>query len=122
MDVQALMEDFSRRGIRLIPNPPKLVVEPASILTDADRVAIRTHKGELLALLSPDPVADRIVTELGGSLIREVPAGQLPPIWDDLTEVEKGAELRAWCRRNRVSYPEGLERLREAEIDRLAMA
>jgi len=52
MDAQALIANLSRRGIRLIPNPPKLSVEPASKLTDQDREAIRTAKPELLALLT----------------------------------------------------------------------
>jgi hypothetical protein len=51
MNVEALIADFSRRGIRLIPNPPKLSVEPASKLTDQDREAIRAHKSDLLACL-----------------------------------------------------------------------
>jgi hypothetical protein len=54
MNAQALLEDFSRRGIRLIPNPPRLTVEPASRLTDVDRAAIRAAKSELLRLLVAD--------------------------------------------------------------------
>ncbi|MGO9268250.1 MAG: hypothetical protein ACLQBA_25750 [Candidatus Binataceae bacterium] len=50
MDAQALVIDFDRRGIRLIPNPPKLTVKPSAKLTDEDRAAIRTNKAELLAL------------------------------------------------------------------------
>src|ERR1700730_17092501 len=52
MDARALIEDFSRRGIRLIPNPPRLTVEPASRLSDADRAAIRASKPELLRILA----------------------------------------------------------------------
>jgi hypothetical protein len=74
------------------------------------------------AVTASESVEDRVVGELGGSLIREVQPGETVPIYDGLTEKEKGAELRAWCKRNKFSYPEGLERLREAEIDRLAKA
>lgn len=52
MDMETLIKDFSRRGIRLLPDPPKLAVEPAELLTDADREVIRRHKVELLALLT----------------------------------------------------------------------
>jgi hypothetical protein len=31
-----LIAEFHQRGIRLIPDPPKLAVEPSSKLTDAD--------------------------------------------------------------------------------------
>jgi len=58
MNAEALIADFERRGIRLIPDPPKLAVEPASRLTDADCAAIRAHKAELLALLS-GPATER---------------------------------------------------------------
>ena len=51
MTVQVLIDDLSQRGIRLIPEPPKLIVEPASKLTDADRALIRQHKDELLKQL-----------------------------------------------------------------------
>jgi hypothetical protein len=52
---QALIDDLTRRGIRLIPEPPNLTVESKSKLTDADRALIRAHKAELLAALAePD--------------------------------------------------------------------
>lgn len=57
MTAEALVENLSARGIRLIPNPPKLAAEPASRLTDADRELIRAHKVELLALLADPPDA-----------------------------------------------------------------
>lgn len=57
MTAEALVESLSARGIRLIPNPPKLTAEPASRLTDADRVLIRAHKSELLAALAAPPDA-----------------------------------------------------------------
>ena len=48
--------NLTRRGMRLTPNPPKLVVEPSSLLTDEDRQAIRAQKAELLNL-APGPCA-----------------------------------------------------------------
>lgn len=65
IDAVSLVDSLRRRDIRLIPDPPKLIVEPASKLTDADREAIRTHKPELLRLLAyaepeaPEPERNR---------------------------------------------------------------
>jgi hypothetical protein len=52
MNVHIVFADFARCGTRLIPEPPNLIVEPASLPTDQDREAIRTHKSELLAALA----------------------------------------------------------------------
>jgi hypothetical protein len=52
MNARVLVADFSRRDIRIIPDGDGLIVEPASMLTEADRQAIRAHKGELLTLLT----------------------------------------------------------------------
>jgi hypothetical protein len=49
-----LVENLTRRGIRLIPAPPKLIVEPAELLTDADCEAIRAAKPALMRLLTVD--------------------------------------------------------------------
>jgi hypothetical protein len=51
MDAQSLIVELAARGIRLIPNPPKLIAVPAAKLTDEDCEAIRRHKAGLLALL-----------------------------------------------------------------------
>ena len=50
-DAQALLADFTRRGFKLTPNPPKIGVQPASKLTDADRQVLRANKPALLAAL-----------------------------------------------------------------------
>jgi len=52
MNAQTIITGLAQRGIRLIPNPPKLSVEPASKLTDADRRIIHDRKAELLEFLS----------------------------------------------------------------------
>jgi RNA polymerase subunit RPABC4/transcription elongation factor Spt4 len=52
MDAQTLFTELSKRGIRLIPNPPKLIAVPAAKLTDADCERIRQNKADLLALLA----------------------------------------------------------------------
>lgn len=51
MTAEALITAFFARGIRFIANPPKLTVEPASRLTEADRELIRAHKPALLDFL-----------------------------------------------------------------------
>jgi hypothetical protein len=51
MDAQSLIAELATRGIRLIPNPPKLIAVPAAKLTDKDCEVIRRHKAGLLALL-----------------------------------------------------------------------
>lgn len=71
MMAQEIVEDFQRRGIQLIADPPKLVVQPASKLTDADRAAIREFKPTLLKLLSKDDPASRPIIE---AILRESPA------------------------------------------------
>jgi hypothetical protein len=53
MDAHQLLTDFQARGIRLIPEGGNLAVEPAERLSDADRVAIRANKPELLRILAP---------------------------------------------------------------------
>lgn len=57
-DAVTLLENLTHRGVRLTPEPPKLIAEPSSLLTDEDRAAIRAHKPQLLALLAPQPAAD----------------------------------------------------------------
>jgi DNA-directed RNA polymerase subunit M/transcription elongation factor TFIIS len=52
MDAQSLIAELATRGIRLIPNPPKLIAVPAAKLTDADCERIRQNKADLLALLA----------------------------------------------------------------------
>jgi hypothetical protein len=52
MDAQGLIVELAARGIRLIPNPPKLIAVPAAKLTDEDCTVIRRYKADLLALLA----------------------------------------------------------------------
>ena len=52
MDVHMLLSALHSRGILLIPDGEKLVAEPASRLSDADRAAIRALKPELMRILS----------------------------------------------------------------------
>jgi hypothetical protein len=56
MQIDALIETLSARGVKLTPDGDALVARPASRLTDADRDAIRAHKPELRRLLLLDRI------------------------------------------------------------------
>jgi len=70
IDAAALLENLTRRRVRLTPNPPKLVAEPARLLTE-DRAAIRAFKPELLDLLAACASAD--------TMLAPISAGATPP-------------------------------------------
>lgn len=78
MDAQSLIEAFCRRGIRLIPNPPKLTVEPPSKLTDSDRAALRAHKPELLAHFRAEQDRAEALALLNRLKTYTLPAGRMP--------------------------------------------
>jgi hypothetical protein len=69
MDAPELILTLERRGLRLYPESGHLIVDPAHLLTDADRVAIRANKSELLTLLAS--------TAGGSPIVREI--ANLPP-------------------------------------------
>jgi hypothetical protein len=52
MELAALIEDFSKRGIKLTSKDGRLIVEPASKLSDTDREIIRSAKLDLLRVLA----------------------------------------------------------------------
>jgi hypothetical protein len=54
VEVQLLLKNLAVRGFRLAADGQFIIVQPASLLTDDDRAAIRSHKPELLRLLSND--------------------------------------------------------------------
>ena len=53
IDATSLLKNLTARGIRLTPDPPKLIAEPSSLLTQDDRELIRSLKAQLLTLLEP---------------------------------------------------------------------
>jgi hypothetical protein len=57
MQPEALLAAFAKRGITIRPDGPRLVVIPASKLSDADRDTIRQSKPALLRILSISPKA-----------------------------------------------------------------
>jgi hypothetical protein len=73
LDAQALVQDFTGRGIKLIPNGSKLTVQPASRLTIEDREAIREHKPALLAWA----IADQALALLNRLKTYTLPAGRM---------------------------------------------
>ena len=54
MTAEALSLDLFGRGLRLRADDDdgRLIVSPGDLLTDDDRIAIRRHKGELLAIVA----------------------------------------------------------------------
>ena len=54
MNAEALLVDLRRRGLRLDAAGDRLIVAPASSLTDTDRAGIRLHKTALVLLLASD--------------------------------------------------------------------
>jgi len=54
MSAPALLKDLRARGVNVSAKASKLVYDaPPGVLTDADRAGLRTHKVEILALLTP---------------------------------------------------------------------
>lgn len=60
MNAASLIESLAWRGISVLADGDTIKVSPASGLTDEDRLAIRDHKAELLALLGRQPDAPRL--------------------------------------------------------------
>lgn len=58
MTAAALVQDLRTRGFKLQAADGRLVVTPASRLTDADRELIKRHRDELLALANPANAAN----------------------------------------------------------------
>ena len=50
----ALLDELRARGLALVAREGLIHVKPVSLLTDADRVAIRTHRSDLIALLEDE--------------------------------------------------------------------
>jgi len=77
MTAEALYLDLFGRGLRLrTDDDGRLIVSPGELLTDDDRVEIRRHKGELLAIV--DYTATPSGT-LEPGRIYDVPSGCLGP-------------------------------------------
>jgi hypothetical protein len=113
MNVEAIIADLTQRGIRLIPDPPKLGVEPASKLTDADRKAIRAHKSELLTVLA-NRQQPRIVTPNSRHPLIE------PTVRAKIESIEAEARAKGWPAELLWSYaywdlPRGLAAVLDAD-------
>ncbi len=78
MNVEALLADFARRGIRLEPDGNALIARPRQLLTDADRATIRSHGPELLAYLHQEQVEQEIDRLAAGDGWRPLPPAGAP--------------------------------------------
>src|SRR5690349_2037847 len=93
MTAARLLADLYRRGMRLTPNGDKLRIEPASLLTDADRAAIRIYRGELLARLrTPAPTDDFGLCQICGG----DPAGMIVPEKDGIHGATRFCGIRCY--------------------------
>jgi hypothetical protein len=87
MEATALLTDLEAAGIRLHVAGGALRAEPASLLTEAHRAAIRLHKPELLRLLPPANDSDTCPTEGAHS---QAPAGGLVHVSHYLVRLVNG--------------------------------
>lgn len=69
-----LLDDLQQRGYSVHAEGQDLYVLPAGRLTEADRIAIKDHKAELLSLLNAAGEAMDVTWTV------RVQAGQVPPI------------------------------------------
>jgi hypothetical protein len=97
--ISRLLADFAHRGIRLIAEPPKLIVKPASCLTDQDCEFLRTHKAEILTILSLEsspakfqdsPLSDRDGPDgrVDSAATSSSPSGISPGIISEIARIE----------------------------------
>jgi hypothetical protein len=54
-----LLHSLRERGFALVLVDGRLSVSPGSLLTDADKLALKTHKADLIALLEAEPASGR---------------------------------------------------------------
>src|SRR5271170_1993717 len=91
MDAHMLLANLQARGIRLIPEGGKLVVEPASRLSDVGRFAIRQSEPELHRILSESNEA----SETAATPNSRSPL-VLPAIRAVIESIEADARVKGW--------------------------
>ena len=70
MDARDLLEDLAGAGLSVTAEGDRLVIRPASKLTDPMRAALRDAKPELLVLLRPEPFDLAAVAWTDGDIAR----------------------------------------------------
>jgi TubC N-terminal docking domain len=111
MDAHMLLADLHSRGIRLIPDGEKLWAEPAEQLSDADRVAIRQSKAELMRILAENAALPSLLVAIADA-IADAPRS---PILNDLA-LSKAATSFVAAQRAAQAAPPALR----AEIQQIA--
>jgi TubC N-terminal docking domain len=114
MSIESLLAGLVERGIRLIPDGDRLVVEPASKLSDDDRRAIRAHKAALLTLLSQPKIDNDSVgpawvasSARGRDVFDDEPGHERPGVHRDSIALEVRQELeRIWPEAERLGWPQ----------------
>ncbi len=82
MSAAAILRECHQRGIRLFPQPDsKLLVQPASKLTDELRQAIRANKPGILAALAHEDAAEYVAERTAICAADRLPPAHLRPVF-----------------------------------------
>ncbi len=115
-DPTILLAGLLARGMALRLDGPALKVSPSALLTDDDRLAVRTHREALVALLTPSPAPAKPgldpfagEAQAAGSVVR-----------DPAELVELRAALAHWVAHN-AGREDLARRIADDEAARLAV-
>ena len=118
MDARVLLADLHSRGIRLIPDGEKLWAEPAERLSDADRIAIRQSKAELMRILAENDALPSLLVAVADA-IADAPRS---PILNDLALSKAATSFIAAQRASRVAPPTLLGEIQQIAANSMTLA
>jgi hypothetical protein len=118
MDARVLLADLHSRGIRLIPDGEKLWAEPAERLSDADRIAIRQSKAELMSILAENDALPSLLVAVADA-IADAPRS---PILNDLALSKAATSFIAAQRASRVAPPTLLGEIQQIAANSMTLA
>jgi hypothetical protein len=118
MDAHMLLADLHSRGIRLIPDGEKLWAEPAEQLLDADRVAIRQSKAELMRILAENAPLPSLLVAIADA-IAEAPRS---PILNDLALSKAATSFIATQRAAQAAPPALRTEILKIAADAMSLA
>jgi hypothetical protein len=118
MNAHVLLADLHSRGIRLTPDGEKLWAEPAEQLSDADRIAIRQSKAELMRLLAENDALPLLLVAIADA-IAESPRS---PILNDLALSKAATGFVATQRASRAAPPTLLGEIQQIAANSMTLA
>ena len=118
MDARVLLADLHSRGIRLIPDGEKLWAEPAERLSDADRIAIRQSKAELMRILAENDALPSLLVAVADA-IADAPRS---PILNDLALSKAATSFIAAQRASRAAPPTLLGEIQQIAANSMTLA